>query len=80
MPVTMMPFCHAVRGRVPSKTETKTLDFQRVDFPQMMRLVTKKLKEKVKMVQTFQTAWRLFKTTLIEDQQKCVYPRGGRNH
>nr|GFB50161.1 hypothetical protein [Tanacetum cinerariifolium] len=60
-------FAMHVGGRVPSKSDTKTLDFRRADFPKMRRLVKKKLKGK--------SAWRLFKTTVIEAQRECIPQR-----
>ena len=68
-------FAMHVQERVQSKSDTKTLDFRRADFPQMRRLVRKKLKGKVKRVQSLQAAWRLFKTTVVEAQRKCIPQR-----
>lgn len=47
----------------------KTLNFQRVAFPQMKELVglvRNKLKKKVKKVQALLSAWKLFKMTILQ--------------
>lgn len=48
---------------MPNKSDIITLDFQRVDFPQM-RLLMRRLKWKVKGVESLQGAWRPFKTII----------------
>lgn len=60
--------------RMPNKSDIITLDFQRVDFPQM-RLLMRRLKWKVKGVESLQGAWRPFKTII---HSRHVYLREGK--